>query len=489
MKGRFRLKAGVRLIPGDRGGVVLRDSPFRALRVNEAAFRFLEQCDHGAEPQAGSTIEAGPSPDSMPTVCDRLCQAGILEWEPASCIDHPFVSIVVAVHNRADAIRECLESLGALDYAPACREIIVVDDGSDDDTPDVVRGFDVMLVELERNTGQSAARNAGVAKAKGEIIAFVDSDCIADPAWLRDLVPYFQDAGTALVGGYVGSYYTAGLLDRYEEAKSPLCMGRKMVIGYGAESDFYVPTCNMLVRRDAFLRVCGFNEGRRVGEDVDLCWRLKEHGFRLRYVPKGSVKHKHRNEFRQMFRRRFDYGTSEAVLHATHTNAAKRFPWNPISMAILAVCVVGLLTTQALVPALVPAMVLWDAAAKRRRYAEKIRISPDFLSVCKATLLTHFRLVYFLTYHVVRYYLLPVLIFAAVWTPLIPVVAGAILFTSFVEFREKRPRLHYMAFLPLFLMEQASYQVGAFWGSVRQRNFCNYRLTWVTLQRERRVGR
>lgn len=440
----------------------------------------LQRCAEGLSLEGAAMNRSGLPLESFLSVLDRFCQAGVLEWEPPAGNYEPFVSIIVAVYNRAHEIGECLESLLALDYSPTNREIIVVDDGSDDDTPAVVRGYDVRLLVLAENRGPSAARNAGVAAAKGDIAAFVDSDCIADRAWLRDLVPYFQDSRNVLVGGYVDSYYTESLLDRYEEAKSPLCMGRELVIGYGAESDFYVPTCNMLVRKEAYLQAGGLNERQRVGEDVDLCWRLKERGERLLYVPKGKVKHKHRNRFFETFRRRFDYGTSEALLHSAHELAGKRYPWNSASMGILVACLVGLSAQEPLVLLLVPGIVLWDALAKKKRYEEKVKVPLSFKHVLKATLHTHFRLLYHLIYHAVRYYLLLMLVLAAIFEPLVAAAAASILFASFVEFRTKKPRLNYLEFLFFFMMEHAWYQAGTLWGSIRQKSFKNYRLMFVT---------
>lgn len=480
IKGLFRLKPGIRLIPGQGDGVVLRDSPLRAFRVNAAAFRLLQRCKEGLSIEELSRTTTNRALESTLSVFDRFCQAGLLHWEPPPGSYEPFVSIIVAVYNRAQEIGECLESLLSLDYPRTKREIIVVDDGSTDATPQVVRGYDVTLLEMDRNRGQSAARNAGVAAARGEIVAFVDSDCIAEPAWLAELVPYFQDDRNVLVGGFVDSYYTESLLDRYEEAKSPLCMGWELVVGQGVESDFYVPTCNMLVRKGAYLRVGGLNEDQRVGEDVDLCWKLKEIGARLLYVPKGKVKHKHRNRFLDTFRRRFDYGTSEALLHAAHRQAAKRYPWNCASMAILLGCLVGLFAGELLVLPLIPTILLWDTLAKKRRYERKVKTSLPFKDVFAATLQTHFQLLYHLNYHVVRYYVLVMVILAALFKPLIPVVAACIVFASFSEFRMKKPRLSYLEFLFFFIMEHASYQVGAFWGSIQQKSFRNYRLLFVT---------
>lgn len=411
---------------------------------------------------------------------DRLSQAGLLDWRPPVDRFEPFVSIVVAVYNRADDIGSCIESLLGLNYPRSKYEIIVVDDASEDGTPAVVSQYDVRLIKQPHNVGQSAARNAGVAAAQGEIVAFIDSDCIAEPVWLSELVPYFQDSRNALVGGYVSSFFRQSILDRYEEAKSPLNMGEKTLFGSGEASDFYVPTCNMLVRRDVHLRVGGLNEDLRVGEDVDFCWRLKEQGFRLIYVPRGRVGHKHRNRFTETFKRRFDYGTSEPVLYARHPAVSKHYPWQPACMTSFFFCLCGLFFRE---PLFVPAAVLiflWDVIAKRRSYEAQIGIPVQLKIMLEATVVRHFELLYYLTYHLVRYYVILMILVTILFPPIIPVVAVLVLFPAMAEFFKKRPRLSFPVFSMFFLAEQASYQAGVFRGCVKQGSFRTYRLKFVT---------
>ena len=333
--------------------------------------------------------------------------------------------------------------------------------------------YDVKLVELERNRGQSAARNVGVAEAKGEIVAFVDSDCVADPGWLQELAPYFEDSRNALVGGYVASFYRESALDRYEEAESPLNMGESLVIGAGEESDFYVPTCNMLVRRDAYLQVGGLSEDLRVGEDVDFCWKLKEEGFRLVYVPKGRVRHKHRNRLGDTFKRRFDYGTSEPVLIPRHEAISKRYPWQSACMSVFFLCALGLLLGQPVFAPAAALVFLWDVASKKTLYEKRIGIDLTFGTIFSATMDRYFELLYYLSAHMVRYYLVVMIPLALLFTPIIPVVVAIVAIASITEFFTKKSRLSLPAFLILYLLEQAAYQTGVFWGCLRQRSFRN----------------
>lgn len=484
--GVFRLKQGVRLIPQDSGGILLRDSPLRAFRVNAAALAVLQRYETGLPLDYDQVPEAGRSHEALLSVLDRLFQAGILDWTPAECLPFPSVSVIVPVYNRKEDIGECLDSLAALVYPADKVEVIVVDDASTDSSAAIAAQHKARVVRLPVNRGQSAARNVGVMHASGELLAFIDSDCIADPAWLQDLVPYFQDSRTALVGGYVASFFQSTWLDRYEEVKSPLCMGSDLAIGSGPDSDFYVPTCNMVVRKDAYLKVGGLNENQRVGEDVDLCWRLKKAGFRLIYVPKGIVKHKHRSSFCATFFRRFQYGTSEPLLHDNHPHVSKRYPWNPASMVILAACIGALALQSVLAALLIPCTVLLDTFAKKRRYELQIGVPISMKEVLRSTAGTHFELLFHLTYHWVRYYLILILLVGAVFPSLAPAAMAMILFTSLVEFRRKRPRLSYPAFVFFFASDHISYQGGVLWGSIVRRSFRSYKLRFVTVGRRER---
>ncbi|MGA8833891.1 MAG: mycofactocin biosynthesis glycosyltransferase MftF [Desulfomonilaceae bacterium] len=479
MRGLYCLASGIRLIPQNGYGVILKDDPFRAFRVNLGALRLLEKCRTGFSPESEAQSWSPDSIKAALAVFDRFVETGVLEWKPSESGVLAFVSIVIPVYNRADDIRSCLESLLALDYPTSQFEIIVVDDKSSDKTANVVKSYGVKLIVQPKNLGQSAARNEGVLASKGEIIAFIDSDCIAGPCWLSELVPYFEDPRNALVGGYVDSYYRETWLDRYEEANSPLNMGQKFIMGFGSQSDFYVPTCNMLVRRDAYLKVGGLDETMRVGEDVDFCWRLKENGFRLVYVPKGRIEHKHRNRFLETFGRRFDYGASEPVLYSKHKDVEKRFPWQPACMALLFTCLFGLLWRNIIALPLATAILVADSFLKKASYEKQIGMPLPFKNILKATAEKHFNLIFYLTHHVIRYYLVLITVVVVMCPSLLPAAVTAIVFTSLVEFIRKKPRLLFPVFFFYFVIEQAYYQTGVFVDCLKRKSFRPYKLNFM----------
>jgi mycofactocin system glycosyltransferase len=470
--GHYVLLPGIALVPQTKGGIILQETPFRVFRVNETAFAILTACRQGFSLQEYVDHDARQTA-SLLALLDSLCRWRILEWRPSSQGFAPPVSIVIPVYNRPQEISECLEALLHLDYPADRREIIVVDDGSTDQTREVVGQYPVKLITREANQGQSAARNLGVQHARGEIIAFIDSDCVAEPEWLTELVPYFQDQRLGLVGGFVASYFQKTRLDRYESAASPLNMGRSLVIADPSDLDFYVPTCNLLVRQEAYLKVGGLDETRRFGEDVDLCWKLRKHGYRQTYVPAGPVRHKHRSRLLNSGIQRFHYGTSEPELYASHPEVKKRLPWQLLGLLFWIAIALGFFWQKAFL-LLAPATWIGDFWAKKRAFPTA---SNKFLQIkiLKALFKSYFSLAYYLTLHSIRYYLFLLILLSFIFPAILPLTLTMVILPVTVEFFRKQPSLNFCVFALFFLGEQLCYQAGVLYGAIRIGNFRCYR--------------
>lgn len=222
----------------------------------------------------------------------------------------PRVSVVVCSYNGSRTIRDTLEALAKLDYPDY--EVIVIDDGSKDTTAAIAAQYDVRLVSTP-NRGLSAARNLGLQRASGEIVAYTDDDAYPDPQWLKYLCQVFLTTEHAGVGGPNIPPPGDGPIAECV-ARSP---GGPAVVLTSDTVAEHIPGCNMAFRREALSSIGGFDvRFRTAGDDVDVCWRLQERGFTLGYSPAAMVWHHRRNSARMYWRQQVGYGRAEAMLEA-----------------------------------------------------------------------------------------------------------------------------------------------------------------------------
>ena len=472
----FKLRESIRFEDQNAFSLVISEAPLNAVRASNRASRVLRLCD-GERTIGQIARETGIADEErVYRICDYFNKKAVLDTvilkNPGYCLS---VTVIVPTRDREAAIAECLASVFAQNYPAGYVEVIVIDDGSRDDTQKVIREFPCKLLINRESKGQSYCRNLGAAQAKGEVLAFLDDDCVAGSSWLQDLMPYLQWEKAGAVGGYVDGYADRSMLDRYEKECSLLNLGKYIQVGASDTSMFYVPTCNLLVRKSAFVATGGIRETLHVGEDVDFCWRIRDAGWRALYVPSGTVRHKHRNRFGSMLRRRADYGASEAVLSALHPKRRKSMQVRPLTtIAFLGVCAGAVFLTP--LPFMVTlASFVAEAAIKALRLrARRVRVRlPNVISSAWRTYLSSF---YNMAFHLVRYYFVLMLLLGFVLHSAWLLAWALMIFAACLSYASKRPRLPFVAFLFCYILDQISYQTGVFAGCVRAKSFRSYRL-------------
>lgn len=224
----------------------------------------------------------------------------------------PRVSVVVCAYQEEDRIGQCLTSLGRLRYPDY--EVLVVDDGSTDGTVEVARRHPVRLIR-EGHGGLSVARNLGLRNATGEVVAYIDADAYAHADWLTYLVLGLDGSAVAGVGG--PNLVPAG------DPPVAQCVGRTpggpVQVLLDNERAEHVPGCNMAFRRDRLLQVGGFDPiYLTAGDDVDVCWRLHDCDYTVRFHPAAVVWHHPRASVRAFWRQQVGYGRAEALVARGH---------------------------------------------------------------------------------------------------------------------------------------------------------------------------
>jgi glycosyltransferase involved in cell wall biosynthesis/exo-beta-1,3-glucanase (GH17 family) len=237
----------------------------------------------------------------------------------------PKVSVIICSYNGASTVESCLRSMQRLRYPDY--EVVFVDDGSTDHTQEILAKFPWVRNIRQKNMGLSYARNVGMNAAKGEIIAYTDSDCEADEDWLYYL------ALAMVRGKHIGMGGPNLIPD--EGSWVADCVGLSpggpthvMIDDRTAE---HVPGCNMAFYTWAAKLINGFDpQFRKAGDDVDFIWRLQHLGYSIGFAPAAQVWHYRRNTVKAYIKQQRGYGEAEALLkfkHPDHFNTLGASSW------------------------------------------------------------------------------------------------------------------------------------------------------------------
>ncbi|MDH3755273.1 MAG: mycofactocin biosynthesis glycosyltransferase MftF [Acidimicrobiia bacterium] len=310
-----------------RGSTLIGGSPVRVLRLADEGTVVLDRLLTGERSWSSASDR----------LARRLLDAGLAHPIPSpGFIGLDAVTVVVPVRDDARGLERLLDS-AALD---GVARVVVVDDGSR--SPDVGEVATRYGADLARNSvsgGPGAARNRGWLLACTDVVAFVDADCLPPPGWLEPLLAHLVDEDVVVVAPRIaGPVDPVGLLESFEADRAPLDRGpRRGRVATGAVP--FVPSAALVVRRRALQESGGFDEAVRVGEDVDLVWRLTAMAT-VRYEPDVVCAHETRLGLAEWLGQRVGYGMSAARLDRRHPGRA-----TPIDMNVWTVVGWGLVAT------------------------------------------------------------------------------------------------------------------------------------------------
>ncbi len=476
--GYYRLARGVHI----HGETVVCDYPLRVLRPGSTMLGLVAACNEERACADLSALLNLPA-RRVERLCQQLYWKGLLDTGPAiSPETWPRVSIIIPTYNRAWQLERCLTALLNLDYPPHCMEIIVVDDASSDTTSTVLERFvrecstkeiALHIVRHARQMGVAVARNSGAEHARMEVLAFIDSDCVATPGWLNELVPLFEDAAVGAVGGMIRAYERRSALGKYEDVCSSLFMGARPQQVKLEGPLTYLPTANFLARRSAWQKIGGFAP-LTFGEDVDFCFRLLLSGSAIRYEPRGIVLHDYRTTLPGFLKTRISYASSEAALLKLHPTERRVLSLPPEQATFTGLTLGGSLGIARMITGvsfILAGMLTLFGAYKRLVALRRQRVWLNPFVVLRATLRGHLAYVYHLCRHLTRYYTLPMLITGVVFPPLLVFAFILCSIVIGVNYTRLRPRMTLGSFALCSLLDDCAYEAGVLLGCIKQRTW------------------
>lgn len=241
------------------------------------------------------------------------------------------VSIVIPAYNDLNKLQRALGSIEVLDFPTEKYEVVVIDDGSTDGTGAYVRELmkrtEINLrYDYQENKGPAAARNTGIRLARGEYVLIIDADCCVDRNILTSYLKHFPDSTLGGVGGNVVPD-THNLISEYLDYVSVWRPGVE-----GGEISYLV-TANAFFRTQAIIDAGCFDEDFRYpgGEEPELCYRMKNVGYRFMYDHAAVVQHSHRTTIKSMWRMFYNHGRGNCMYSSKWPELPR---WKP-SLAVI----------------------------------------------------------------------------------------------------------------------------------------------------------
>ena len=318
-----------RLIPDDQwfrsknGNGVLAGSPLTYFGVTDAGSKILDAIE------TNSML-----PENHAQLTDRMLATGAVHPVPNNPTVLNDITVVIPAYitsseSHAD-LKKLVSSLAGL-------TIIIVDDAS----PHSVNIDGARVIRHDTNKGPGTSRNTGIEAVTTTVVACVDTDVMVSTQQVAILAAYVIGTHVGAVAPRITCTNNKTFISEFESHHSPLDLGPIPALVRPMSRVSYLPAtvlvCNVQLLRNAG----GFDDSIRMGEDVDLVWRLIENGINCRYVPSIECPHSPRSTMRKMLKQRYDYGTSAALLDQRHPRAASPLRANALLLTTATTVLMG----------------------------------------------------------------------------------------------------------------------------------------------------
>jgi glycosyltransferase involved in cell wall biosynthesis len=240
-------------------------------------------------------------------------------------------SIIIPVYNRPQEIDELLQSLTTQTYQKSF-EVIVVEDGSTYSSEEIIKKYSKKLdinYFFKDNTGAGLSRNFGMQKASGNYLIIFDSDIIVPQNYLVEVESALTQNYTDAFGGADAAHESFTIIQKAINYSMTSFFTTGGIRGNKKAIDKFQPrSFNLGISKNAFELTKGFSE-MKIGEDIDLTFRLWEHNFETQFIENAFVYHKRRSTFKQFFNQTYAFGQGRPLLNKKYPNTKKITYWFP----------------------------------------------------------------------------------------------------------------------------------------------------------------
>ena len=361
----------IRLSPDDQwfrsknGNGVLAGSPLTYFGVTDAGSKILDAIETNSE-----------LPQNHAQLTDRLLATGAVHPVPSSPLALSDITVVVPAFISNTESHVHLEKLVA---SLVGLTIIIVDDAS----PHPVDINGAHVLRHDTNKGPAAARNTGIAAVTTTAVACVDADVMVTSTQIATLAAYVVDSRVGAVAPRITCVNDGTFTSEFESHHSPLDLGSIPALVRPMSRVSYLPATVLVLNVQSIRTVGGFDDSIRVGEDVDLIWRLIENGIDCRYVPSIECPHRPRSSMRKMLKQRYDYGTSAALLEKRHPRAASPLRAHALLLTMATTVLMGYLYSAIIL--VVQTMAYFVASLRRTTIPTRTRLQLALKAILSTT--------------------------------------------------------------------------------------------------------